>query len=152
MVNSKVSELAVTLPFTITPYGIVGTTEDQSKIWEDRVRTAVGTTLGERVMRPSFGSNVAAAVFQTEDGATETIESTVAGVFAEFLNILSLSSVEVAFDSNGDTANVVISYILPNEETQVTLVGPYALTTDAQVQGRLTLQGSNQPNEVNYGR
>ena len=50
------SEIAMSLPFSIDPYGKVSSTTDQKKIWADKVRSVLGTALRERVMLPTFGT------------------------------------------------------------------------------------------------
>ena len=45
------AEKTLALPFSVDPYGKISVTSEQSKIWADRVRSVIGTTLRERVMR-----------------------------------------------------------------------------------------------------
>lgn len=152
MAGVRIKEIAVSLPFTISPYGTVVSTEDQGKIWDDRVRTVIGTTIGERVMFPNFGTDIAKSVFSTQDGAEDEVTAAVEASFIQLLPLLTLDSTQVSFDQNSSTANVVITYRLPNDEQRQTLVGPFALTEDIQYEGRVSLRGDNPPIEESYGR
>jgi phage baseplate assembly protein W len=109
-------ETALTLPFAIDPYGRVMTTTDQKKIWSDRVRTVIGTTLRERLMLPEFGSLVANAFLETEDMASATITSEVERAFSSQLDALTLNSVDITFDELTGASSVNILYSLPNNE------------------------------------
>ena len=116
------AELALTLPFSITPYGTVATTTDQSKIWSDRVRFVIGTNLQERILDPEFGTLVPSAFMQTADDAITTIESEVERAFQLQLELLTFDSVDVSYDEYTGTTNVTITYGLPNGETTNTVV------------------------------
>ena len=79
--NVKRFERAISLPFSIDSYGNVASTKDQSKIWADRVRSVVGTTVGERLMRPDFGTSIPFATFS---GRELVAEITRQELFASF--------------------------------------------------------------------
>ena len=115
-------EISISLPFTVTSYGSVATTTEQSKLWADRVRAVIGTNIKERVMLPDFGTLVPEAFMQTEDDAESTIKTEVERGFTKYLDQLNLSSVNITFDEYTNTTNVVILYQLPNnEEASVTI-------------------------------
>lgn len=116
-------EIAIALPFSIDPYGKVSSTTDQRKIWADRVRSAVGTTIGERVMRPFFGGEIAFSVFNGVDAAAQEIKNNVAEVFNTQLPLLTLGSVETSIDTTTGTVYADISYSLPNEVETNTTIG-----------------------------
>ena len=52
---------AISFPFTLDPFGVVETTSSQTKIYQDRVLTLLSTAVGERPMRPTYGTDVARA-------------------------------------------------------------------------------------------
>lgn len=116
------AEVALTLPFSINPYGSVATTTDQSKIWSDRVRFVIGTNLQERILEPEFGTLVPTAFMETSDDAQSTIETEVERAFQQQLELLTFDSVEISFDDYTGTTNVNITYGLPNGEVTNTVV------------------------------
>lgn len=117
------AEKAISLPFFIDPYGKVGVTQSQSKIWTDRVRSVLGTTIRERVMRPTFGTLIPFALFDTETSATAQIEVEVQKAFSEQLPLLNLQTVNVTIDEYTNVLTVEAVYGLPNNEVVSTVVG-----------------------------
>lgn len=117
------AEKTISLPFSIDPYGKVASTSEQTKIWADRVRSTIGTTLKERVMRPNFGSNIAFSAFDTQTKAEEAIKTEVQQVFNTQLPLLKLGSVTTSFDEYSGTVNTTISYSLPNDMVITTTIG-----------------------------
>ena len=116
------AEIALTLPFSITPYGSVATTTEQSKIWADRVRFVIGTNLQERILEPDFGTLVPTAFMETADDAATTISTEVERAFQLQLELLTFEGVDVSFDEYTGTTNVSITYGLPNGEVTNTVV------------------------------
>lgn len=116
------AEIALTLPFSITPYGSVATTTEQSKIWADRVRFVIGTNLQERILEPDFGTLVPTAFMETADDAATTISTEVERAFQLQLELLTFEGVDVSFDEYTGTTNVNITYGLPNGEVTNTVV------------------------------
>ena len=117
------SEVTLSLPFSIDSYGKVVTTTDQKKIWSDRVRSVLGTALRERVMRPTFGTLIPYALFDTSTTAETQIKSEVTRAFNMQLPLLNLDSVEVTVDEYTNVMTVDVVYDLPNQETVSTSVG-----------------------------
>lgn len=117
------NEITISLPFTINSLGIVGTTKDQSKIWADRVRSVLGTSLRERVMRPTLGTLIPFALFETSENAEAEIKSEIAKAFNSQLSLLKLNGVDVSTDEYTNTLKVTVIYDLPNNETITTTIG-----------------------------
>lgn len=120
---AKKPEVAIALPFSIDSYGKVTQTTEQSKIWADKVRSVIGTGLRERVMRPSFGTDIPSLVFENQEDAEGRVLELVNGSFNTQLPRLELQSVNTLYDSYTNTLNVEITYALPNEEVVTTTVG-----------------------------
>lgn len=117
------AEVAISLPFSIDAYGKVATTTDQRKIWSDRVRSVLGTALRERVMRPTFGTLIPYALFETATNAETEIRTEVSTAFNTQLSLLDLVSVDVLIDQYTNVMTVTVVYDLPNQETVSTSVG-----------------------------
>lgn len=117
------AEKAIALPFAIDPYGKVGATQEQSKIWADRVRSVLGTAVRERLMRATFGTLIPFALFETDTTAESQIRVEVEQAFVKQLSLLSLQSIVVTIDSYTNVLNVEVIYALPNNEVVSTIVG-----------------------------
>jgi phage baseplate assembly protein W len=122
MVDLNASEYAISLPFTIDGYGNILKTSNQSEIWEARVKSAIGTAFGERVMRSNYGTKIPEIFFDTQDTLTAGIKKEVTAVFANYLPILNLIDVSVKYDELEGTTTANIVYSLPNETTTTTSV------------------------------
>ena len=122
------NETAITLPFTIDPYGKVGSTTDQTKIWADRVLSVIGTMLRERVMRPSFGTVIPYAMFNDVTSAKSEIDSEINSAFTLQLPLLKLISVDTTVDEYTNILSVMITYELPNQTVVETNVGVISLS------------------------
>lgn len=126
-----ITELAISLPFSITPYGSVSTTTNQYKVWADRARSVIGTSFSERIYRPRFGTGIPQSLFDSTEDMVEEIRRSVQQAFDTFLSTLTLEEVNVEV-SNSDLAgvytygNVVsteITYSLPNGSFETIIVG-----------------------------
>jgi phage baseplate assembly protein W len=117
------AQKAIALPFSIDSYGKVSSTQSQSKIWSDRVKSVLGTSLRERVMRPNFGTLIPYTLFNSETEATAQIQSEVEKAFAQQLDLLTLQQTNVTSDIYTSTLNVEVIYGLPNDEVTSTLIG-----------------------------
>ena len=117
------AEKTLALPFYVDPYGKIAVTSDQSKIWADRVRSVIGTTLRERVMRPEFGTDISYSVFNSQEDAELEISREASQAFNQLLPLLTLDSVESSFDSYTSTINVILTYKLPNDLVVETSIG-----------------------------
>jgi len=107
-------ERAIVLPFSVDASGSILSSNDQNKIWQTRVISAVMTELGERVFRPQYGGSIKASLFESSDSADAGIKRSVANTFTSSLQTLTLSNITTAMDSQLGTISVTIYYKLPN--------------------------------------
>jgi phage baseplate assembly protein W len=106
---------AMSLPFRIDGYGRVASTSDPSKMWADRVRAVLMTSLGERIMRPMFGSTLTDEVYDIMDEVPELTFSAVSQAFADFLPRLDFNDVIVVEESEEEgIVSLEITYTLPD--------------------------------------
>jgi phage baseplate assembly protein W len=122
------AEISFSLPFSIDAYGKVASTTDYSKLWADRVRVTLGTALGERVMRPEFGSFIPFTVFNSETDAVSSIETDVRTVFNDQLSLLTLNDTNITFDEYTGIISITVVYSLPNRDEVTTTVGIVTVT------------------------
>lgn len=117
------SEVALKLPLSLDKSGNLVLANSQEEIWADRVRIALGTRLGERVMRPSYGTTIGEALFDTVTTTSEVVTKEVQRVFHEQFPLLSLKSVTPSFNELASTLTITIVYLLPNKNEVVSEVG-----------------------------
>lgn len=110
--------VALTLPFSVDAFGKISTTTDPSIIWKDRVKTVLSTMVTERIMRDSFGTEIAFAIFEGEQLAQSRVKSEIGRAFSRDLPALTLNSVEVSYDDSTNRVQVDVVYTLPNNEVQ----------------------------------
>jgi phage baseplate assembly protein W len=112
---------AISLPFSFDSFGAVGYSSDEKKIWQDRVVMVVMTRLGERIMRPTYGTAVANAVFENVNDSIVLIEQAVRGAFTTFLSPLSLTKVKASVDPIDGYVVIEISYRYNKPENEQSL-------------------------------
>ena len=66
---------AISLPFAFDQSGSIAYTKDEKKIWQDRVVLVLMTRLGERLMRPTFGSEIGDSLFESSFSSNSFIYS-----------------------------------------------------------------------------
>jgi|LauGreDrversion4_2_1035121.scaffolds.fasta_scaffold430350_2 phage baseplate assembly protein W len=115
-------ESAIAFPFSIDNRGNVVFTTNQEEIWAARVKSAVGTIAGERVMRPSYGTTIADSFFDTQTAVEDKVKRDIASVFINQLPLLTLESVNVTFDRGVGVSNATITYQLPNQISVTTSI------------------------------
>jgi phage baseplate assembly protein W len=116
----QIYEKTISYPFSFDAQGNVTTTIDQSKIWQDRVLAVLGTSLGERVQRLDFGTEIYQEQFNTTEEAIDEIKRLVAIAFNSQLPLLTLSSVEGTTNPSSGTVTIEVSYQLPNKNIVTT--------------------------------
>ena len=89
---------AISLPFSFDQSGSISYTQDEKKMWQDRVVLVLMTRLGERLMRPTFGSEIGDSLFEAEESATTLIKKSVSVAFSRWLKQLELLSVNTDVD------------------------------------------------------
>lgn len=118
------------LPFAISASGSISDTTDYSKIWDYRVRLAIGTSLGERLLYSDYGMRIPDLTFSTMSLAKEVVTKEIQSVFMTYLPELSLDSVEVLFEEDSGTINVAVTYVLPNNNLGNTVLGVAVISGD----------------------
>jgi phage baseplate assembly protein W len=129
-----VNEIAISLPFKVDSFGTISATVDQGKIWQDRVRSVIGTAVGERVYRPGYGCDAANKIYESEEYLMGTIEQDIRNAFQRFLPLLSLNSVEVTLEDETRTIFAEVTYATASSAQYLIQVGI------ASIDGTNTLQ------------
>lgn len=106
---------AISLPFRFDGYGHVAATTDLSKVWADRVRGVVGTMLGERLMRPTYGSPTPIYLFRNTEGIESVMDVDMASAFSTWLPTLQYLGIDFDEIPDSGTVEVTVRYALPGE-------------------------------------
>jgi len=107
---------AISLPFSINEVGGVSYAINESKIWQDRVLLVVMTNLNERVMNPTFGSNLGLSLFQNINDAMALIQQSISLAFSRWLAPLTLVSVSGYVDPIEARLVLEVSYKLREDD------------------------------------
>lgn len=133
MAITPINEYAIALPFSFDAFGSVGSATTQNKIWADRVRSAVGTALGERVLNTRYGVSIPATSFSTITEMEGTVVSEVERVFVEQFPSLTLEEVTPTFSEKTSTIDVEVLYSLPNNDQSSVSVGLVRIDPDEPI-------------------
>jgi phage baseplate assembly protein W len=104
------TQSVISLPFSFNADGGVSHTEDERKIWQERVLLTVMTSVGERLMRLDYGTLVNSASFQSVDDATNLIKGEIGTAFTRWLTSLTLQDIIVSADPVDDVLSFNIIY------------------------------------------
>lgn len=121
------AERAISLPFSLSSYGTIQSTQVQSKIWSDRVLSVIGTMFGERVMFPEFGTNIPRLLYKSVDGVVNELGQEIEQAFASLLPKLTYIETIINEEVENGTILVDVVYSLPNQETQKTSIAVTAI-------------------------
>ena len=105
---------AISYPFELDVFGVVKTTDNQTKIYTDRLVTLLSTTAGERPMRPGYGTNVASALFENENDFKKAVNIEIRGAVQSWIPELTIQKIQVLNISEDGKANVEVSVVLPD--------------------------------------
>ena len=125
---------AISLPFSFNSTGAVSYTQDEKKIWQDRVVMVLMTKLEERIMRPTFGSEVATSVFENEEAASTSVNKAIATAFSQWLPQLQLIKVDTYPDPTDGFLIAEVGYRYnPRENEQRVKLKTAILTRSGEV-------------------
>lgn len=124
---------AISLPFNFNEFGEVNYTSEAKKIWQDRVYTAVLTQVGERVMRPGYGTIIQTATFENESVAAEIVDKGVSKAFADYLKDLKLVSVVPFYNAETGVMEITINYSLPTGEADTVKLTTAILSNSGEI-------------------
>ena len=106
---------SISIPFQIDGYGKVASNDLPERVWANRVRSVMGTPVGQRVMNPSFGSNLPRNLMSAP--VPGFIDTAVRSAASQWLPDINISSVQVSDNTTTDTElNVEIVYEIPQSQ------------------------------------
>ncbi len=116
------TQRAISLPFSFGSSGEIAFTTDEKKIWQDRVVLVVMTRLRERLMRPSFGTNVQDFTFESMDAAIAYIHQAISVGFSNYLPSLELTDVVGIVDSIDGNLNLEVYYKINVDDSDLVTI------------------------------
>jgi phage baseplate assembly protein W len=122
---------AISFPFTLDPFGKLTSSTNQEKIYQDRVLTLLSTAVGERPMRPTYGTNVAVAMFENQGKIEAAINDAIRNAISTWIPELTVEKIVVTgFLEDGQVA-VELNVTLPDFTTSNIKVLSTTLNPDA---------------------
>jgi phage baseplate assembly protein W len=122
---------AISFPYTFDPFGVVEITENQTKIYQDRVLTLISTVKGERPMRPTYGTDVARAMFENQGDARKAIDQAIRSAIATWIPEVEVSAVNINTLDDSGRVGVEINIVLPDFTATAVNVLSTTLNPDA---------------------
>jgi phage baseplate assembly protein W len=125
---------AISYPFTLDPFGKTASTTDQRKIYQDRVLTLLSTAIGERPMRPTYGTNIATAMFENQGNVEKAINDAIRSAISTWIPDLTVNNIFIKGFLDTGAVTVELNVTLPDFiEDSITVVSttlnPDATTT-----------------------
>lgn len=125
---------AISYPFTLDPFGKTASTTDQRKIYQDRVLTLLSTAIGERPMRPTYGTNIATAMFENQGNVEKAINDAIRSAISTWIPDLTVNNILIKGFLDTGSVTVELNVTLPDFiEDSITVVSttlnPDATTT-----------------------
>ena len=124
---------AFTYPFTLDPFGIASTSELQAKIYKDRVVTLLSTSIGARPMRPTYGTNLAKAMFENQDNAAKAIEAAIRTSIGLWIPEVEIQTINIQGVQEDGKMLVELMLILPDYTLASLSVSSVTLTPTGTV-------------------
>ena len=95
---------------------------------ERAISLIIGTAYGERPMRPEFGCGIHALVFETPSPELSTqIQAHVSSSLQRWETRIDVVNVQVKFDNDNTTANIMVTYRLKDNYDVRNLLVPFYL-------------------------
>lgn len=117
----------IKLPFQLGSNGVIATVSDDATVADQHVRSLISTVLGERVMLPTYGLNLAGLVFGNNDPILiNVIQNDVTEAFAQWepnINLLSINPAQ-ATDAQSGVAAVDVEYTVASTNVVSTVTSP----------------------------
>lgn len=122
---------AISYPFTLNVFGETTSTTDQKKIYTDRVLTLLSTSIGERPMRPTYGTNLGLAMFENQGVAEVAIPAAIRSAISTWLPALTVNEINIKNFNSGGKVEVELLLTFPDYTTGTITVRSVTLNPDA---------------------
>ncbi len=105
---------AISFPLTLDPFGNTNSTTSQTKIYQDRVLTLLSTVVGERPMRPTYGTDVASAMFESQTDAVTAATTAIQSAIKTWIPEITVEDVIAKTTDDSGRLEVLVRVILPD--------------------------------------
>ena len=123
--------IAISYPFTFDPFGVVETTTNQTKIYQDRVLTLLSTVKGERPMRPTYGTDIAKAMFENQGNSTKALDQAIRSAISTWIPEIEVSAVNITNYDESGRVGVEVNIVLPDFTSTAVNILSTTLNPDA---------------------
>jgi phage baseplate assembly protein W len=125
---------SISFPFTLDPFGKIISTTNQNKIYQDKILTLLSTGIGERPMRPTYGTNIGAAMFENQGKVESAINQAIRTAISNWIPEVTVEKINIKGFLDTGAVTVELNVTLPDfEELSLTVVSttlnPDATTT-----------------------
>lgn len=124
---------ALSFPFTLDPFGVAETTTDQTKIYTDRLVTLLSTAIGERPMRPTYGTDIATAMFENQGIVQTAIRQAIIKAVGVWVPEVTIEKVNVGSVEDTGQVRVELLVTLPDYTSTVVNISTATLNPDATI-------------------
>ena len=118
------TQIEMNLPCGVDPQGRIAFTTDPQQVLRNRVTTVIATQLGERVMRPSYGTPLLDMLFEGDDDFTVSIlADDIRRAVEEYEPGVTIQDVFPATDNSLDgIINLTVTYSAVNSPLETVTV------------------------------
>lgn len=113
----------ISYPFRINARGSIATTRDPRKVNVDRVRAVLSTQVGDRPMRPGFGTDTSGLIMEMQHVGDTEVNRRVKQAFKDHLPGLHLQRIRVVPPTeDSQTGTITVEFNGPDGSTDATSV------------------------------
>ena len=121
------------IPFKFNSQGKVDTASSDLALWRSRVYLTLMTRFGERLMRPDFGADLAATLFENEQLASEIATRTIGIAFNKWLPGLKLIEAVPLYRRETGLLDITVRYTLPTGSVDEVIVSTSTLSRTGEI-------------------
>lgn len=127
--------IAISHPFTLDTFGIIGTTSDTQKVYLDRVNSVLSTMVYKRPMRTEYGTDMARALYESGDDYYLAITEAITRAMTLYLPDITIVSLTIKDANSIGQASVELLMSFPDDTVATTVIKTAALLSDGTNSG-----------------
>jgi phage baseplate assembly protein W len=108
----------ISYPFTLDPLGKIVATSDVNKIYLDKVMILLSTSVGQRPMDPSYGTDLFRALYECGGDYNQALIEVIQRAMATHLPMISVESIDITDPDDSGVSLVNISFGFPDGSTE----------------------------------
>jgi phage baseplate assembly protein W len=123
----------ISYPFTLSPLGVLESTENPIKVYTDRLLTLLSTSPGQRPMLPEYGTDVLRALYENDNQLELSISQAVRTAVAVWIPEITIEEINVTLPDEDGSASVEILVQLPNSTLTTLSVSTAIFNVDGTI-------------------